>query len=148
MATVSYTVERIKKKKPLTFVAIDADYSTLDFIEGEAYIVTWSLTSGNLDGQWFAAPVFSEISIHAYGTDWDDRTLYFQGSNETDATPSNPANLKDSQRNTISMTGTNETEQILENMYQYRPLLSDNPAAAVVIKMLIIIDSTKSGGKI
>lgn len=150
MATILYSIERIVQKKPFEFSVISADYSASarDFVTGISYVVTWALVSGSLDGQWVVAPVNSDINIQAYGTDWNGRTLNFQGSNETDTTPSNPVNLKDGLRNTIAMTGTNETEQILDNMYQYRPLLGGNPTNPVTVKMLVLTRETKIGGKL
>ncbi len=150
MATIDYTVERIIQLKPLQFNIASPDYSPAarELVSGIGYIVTWVLVSGSLDGQWLVAPVNSDINVQAYGSDWNAQTLNIQGSNETDEAPSNPINLKDALRNTIAMTGTNETEQILDNMYQYRPLLGGNPTNSVTVKMLILTRETKTGGRL
>ncbi len=124
MATVSYTAELV-------------NYRDLGLGIGKAYVITWVLSSGNLDGQWYIAPVFDDINVQAYSSDWGGQTLNIQGTNETGASPSNPVNLKEAQRGAIAMT-SDDTEQILDNLYQYRPLLGGNPGANLTVKMLFI----------
>ncbi len=148
MATISYTIERIEKRKTGSFQAVTTDYSTVTFVKGDAYVVTWVLVSGSLDGEWFIAPAETDVSIQAYGSDWNSQTLNFQGTNETtnlpvkttaSAVPSNPVNLTEPTRTTIAMTGTANVDQVLENMLQYRPLLGGNPTNSVTVKMLIVV---------
>jgi len=150
LATIDYSIERIIQLKPFQFDVFSADYSgtARQLVTGIGFVVTWVLVSGSLDGQWVVAPVNSDINVQAYGSNWNGKTLNIQGSNETDETPSNPISLKDALRNTIAMTGTNETEQILDNMYQYRPLLGGNPTNSVTVKMLILTRETKTGGRL
>lgn len=99
---------------------------------GEAIVVTWILTSADFEGDPFIAPTFTDITVHAYGTDWNGKLLNFRGTNEVAASPSNYANLTDPTQTVIALTVPG-IKTVLENAYQYSPLLSGAPTNDVTV---------------
>ncbi len=99
---------------------------------GVAIIVTWVLTSADFEGDPFIAPTFTDVTVQAYGTDWNGRTLNFRGTLEDAASPSNYFNLTDPTQATIALTADGG-KAILENVHQYSPLLSGAPTDDVTV---------------
>ena len=106
--------------------------SDLGSEHGLALIVKWVLTSADFEGAPFVAPAFTDVTIHAYGTDWNGRTLNFRGSLEVATAPSNYVNLTDPTQTTIALTVAG-IKTVLENAYQYSPLLTGAPTNDVTV---------------
>ena len=113
MSTVAYTVENLI---------------------GGVKIVTWSpLTSSNVDGTPFVCPMFSDKSVQVYGT-FGGATVTVQGSN--DSSSPTYATLADPQGNALTVTLA-KIEQVLENTYSVRPLLSGGDGTtSITVKMM------------
>lgn len=114
MATVGYTTENLV---------------------GGVKIVTWSpLTSTNVDGTPFVCPMFADKSVQVYGT-FGGATITVQGSN--DSSSPTYATLADPQGNALTITLA-KLEQILENTYVVRPLLSGGDGTtSITVKLLV-----------
>ena len=114
MATVGYTVENLI---------------------GGVKVVTWTpFTSANLDGAPFVCGQWADKCVQVYGT-FDSATVTMQGTNDT--TGGTYATLNDPQGNALTFTVA-KIEQVLENSYQVRPLVSGAGASAsVTVKMLV-----------
>jgi len=120
--TIAYTVEG----------KVGSDIGGIEY--GKTIIVTWVLTSSDFEGDPFIAPTMTDVTVQAYGTDWNSRTLNFRGTLEV-GTPSNYVNLTDPTQTTIALTA-NGIKAVLENVYQYSPLLSGAPTNDVTVKAI------------
>lgn len=92
---------------------------TLENIDGNIRLVTWSGMANADTGQYYIGPHFSDCSVHVYGTFGAGGNLRMQGSNES-GTPANPAALANPQGTILDFTSVG-IDQILEHVYQMRP---------------------------
>lgn len=116
----------------IAYEAITKNAYDLGTEHGKCIVVTWILTAADFEGDPFIAPTFTDVIIHAYGSNWNARTLNFRGTNEVGASPSNYVNLTDPTQTIIALTAAG-IKTILENAYQYSPILSGAPTDNVTV---------------
>ncbi len=108
---------------------------------GEAIQVEWVLTSGgDIEGVPFVAPGFNDVTVQYTSSDWGGQILNFRGTLQIIATPTSWFNLTDGKQDVIAPT-ENGGKVVMENVYQYSPLLDGAPTANLTVLALF----TKKG---
>ena len=99
------------------------------------------LTSGgDIEGVPFAAPGFNDVTIQYTSADWGGKTLIFRGTLQIIETPTAWVNLTDAKQDAIAKTA-NGGSVVMENAYQYSPILDGAPTADLIVLALF----TKKG---
>ena len=114
---------------------------TVDNLIGGVKVVTWGpLTSTDLDGSPFVCPQWADKCIQVYGTP-NGGTVTIQGSNDASGSVTY-ATIHDPQGNDLAFTAAG-IEQVLENTYLVRPLLSGaGGSTSLTVKMLVSTPTT------
>lgn len=98
------------------------DY-TINNVDSNVRIVTWTPMANSDTGTPYVAPQFSDASVQVHipsgGAFGAGGNVRIQGTNESSA-PENWATLNDPQGNALDFTMA-RIEAILEHVYQYRP---------------------------
>ena len=99
-------------------------------------LVAWTLTTADPNGDAFVAPDFPDKCVVVRGT-FGGATLTLQGAN-VEGTPATAAwqTLNDPQGNALTFTAA-RIEQLLENPYQLRPVLTGGGGTTSVLVELL-----------
>jgi len=99
-------------------------------------ILKWTITTVDADGQpYLFSGRYPDKSLHVFGTFGTGGNLKGQGTNEV-TTPTNWYSLNDPQQNELSFTAA-KIEQILENVYQFRPYLSAGTGVTLTVLLCL-----------
>ncbi len=99
-------------------------------------VFKWTITDANPGGEPVEfAGKYPYKSMQVFGTFGTSGAIQAQGTNEV-TSPSNWYNVVDPQGNAIVLTSA-KIEQVLENVYQFRPYLTAGTGVTVTVLLLL-----------